>query len=69
MDDKKEKASENFHSTTVDAATIARKAGVKRLILGHYSTRYDDLQLLLEEARSVFQHTELGEDGKVFEIK
>lgn len=69
MDDKKDKASENFHSTTIEAATIAKKAEVKRLILGHYSTRYDDLQLLLKEARSVFPNTELGEDGKVFEIE
>ena len=61
-------ATEKFHSTTGQAATIALKAGVKKLLIGHYSARYDDLQPLLDEARFIFPETELAIDGKVFEI-
>ncbi len=68
MNDRIANATDKFHSTTGQAATIARKAGVKRLLIGHYSARYDDLQSLLDEARAVFPLTELAEDGSVFEI-
>jgi len=61
-------AAEKFHSTTGQAATIALKAGVKKLLIGHYSARYDNLQPLLEEACSIFPETELAIEGKVFEI-
>lgn len=64
-----EKAKERGHSTTIDAATIAKKANAKKLILGHYSTRYHDLMPLLEEARTVFENTELGIDGKKFKVE
>jgi ribonuclease Z len=57
------------HSTAVQAATIAKKANVNTLILGHYSTRYDDLNQFKEEAQTVFENVELAEDGKVFEFK
>jgi ribonuclease Z len=57
-----------YHATAMQAATIAMKAGVKRLILGHYSNRYDDLQPLLDEARRVFPESYLALDGDVFEI-
>lgn len=56
------------HSTAKQAATIARDAGVEQLILGHFSTRYDDLNLFLEEAKEVFKETSLAADYKVFEI-
>jgi ribonuclease Z len=56
------------HSTAKEAATIAKKANVGVLLLGHYSTRYDGLNLFKEEAREVFEHVELSEDGKVFEF-
>ncbi|GGD98069.1 ribonuclease Z [Planktosalinus lacus] len=56
------------HSTAKQAATIARDAGVEQLILGHFSTRYDDLNLFLEEAKEVFEETSLAADYKVFEI-
>ncbi|MEI7491091.1 MAG: ribonuclease Z [Bacteroidota bacterium] len=61
-------AHEKFHSTAYEAATIAAKAGVKKLLIGHFSARYDELQPLLDEAKSVFPHTELAEDGKKFDI-
>lgn len=68
MADKAAIAAEKFHSTTVEAATIALKAGVKKLLIGHYSARYDDLQPLLEETRTVFPESYLTQDGFVFDI-
>ncbi|MCB0568797.1 MAG: ribonuclease Z [Phaeodactylibacter sp.] len=56
-------AAETGHSTARQAANIARQAGVGRLLLGHYSSRYQDLSPFLEEARAVFPNTELGVDG------
>ncbi len=61
-------ACEKMHSTTLEAATIALKAKVKKLIIGHFSARYEDLQPLLAEARTIFQETYLAEDGIVFKI-
>ncbi len=63
-----ESAHEKFHSTAFEAATIAARANVKKLLIGHFSARYDDLQPLLDEAKSVFPLTELAEDGKKFDI-
>lgn len=68
-EDRKESAREKFHSTAKDAARIAKKANVKKLLLGHYSARYKDTSPLLEEAKSVFPNTELSDDGLVFEIE
>lgn len=56
------------HSTAKQAATIAKEAGAKQLILGHFSTRYSSLERYLEEARPVFENTHLAEDFKVFEF-
>ena len=55
------------HSTAKQAAAIAKMANVEKLILGHYSTRYDDLSLFRKEAQEVFPNVELAEDGKVFQ--
>lgn len=55
------------HSTAIEAATIAKKATVENLILGHYSTRYSDLELFRNEAKKVFENVEVADDGKVFE--
>ena len=57
------RARQTFHSTAREAAEIARRAGVKRLVLGHYSARYDDLAPLLAEAVEVFPNTSLGQEG------
>jgi ribonuclease Z len=56
------------HSTAKQAAKIASMAKVKKLILGHYSSRYKDLNLFLKEAEEHFANTELCEAGKVFEL-
>jgi len=54
------------HSTAKQAATIALKANVKQLMLGHYSTRYGSLEGFKAEAETVFKTVLLAEDGKVF---
>lgn len=56
------------HSTAKQAATIAKKANVGQLILGHYSTRYDDLSVFKTEAETIFKSVELAKDGKRFEF-
>lgn len=56
-----------YHSTAFQAAKIAKKARVKRLVLTHLSNRYEDKSLLLKEAKSVFANTILAEEG--LEIK
>lgn len=56
------------HSTAKQAATIAKMANAKALILGHYSTRYDDLNEFIEEASPIFNNVKLAKDGKVFEF-
>lgn len=64
-----EQAQLKFHSTAGQAARIAQLAGVKKLIIGHYSARYDDTTPLLAEAKSIFEETELAYDGLTINIK
>ena len=68
MNDREANATEKFHSTAAQAGKIALQAGVKKLILGHFSARYDDIQPLLEEARVNFPEAYLAEEGACFEI-
>ncbi|MBK7431125.1 MAG: ribonuclease Z [Bacteroidetes bacterium] len=68
LNDKEERAKETFHSTAAQAATIAKKANVKRLIIGHFSARYKNLYPLLDEAKEVFPETTLAMEGDVFSI-
>ncbi len=68
LHDKADIAKEKTHCTALQAATIAREAGVKRLMLGHYSARYDELSLFVEEAQKVFQNTILAEEGSTIDI-
>ncbi|MDI1317781.1 ribonuclease Z [Flavobacterium sp.] len=68
LESEAEKAEKTMHSTAKQAATIAVKANVKHLILGHYSTRYTNINLFQEEALPVFQNVLLADDGKVFEF-
>lgn len=55
-------AEERLHSTAAQAATVAKDASCKKLILGHFSARYKNLDLLLEEAKAIFPNTILAED-------
>ena len=57
-----------YHSTARQAATIAAGAGVGTLLLGHYSARYNDEQVLLEEAKAVFSNSVLSQEGMVFDV-
>ena len=60
--------SKTKHSTAKQAATIAKKAKVGTLILGHYSSRYSDLEEFRTEALAIFKAVELARDGKTFQI-
>lgn len=57
-----------FHSTASQAATVARDAHVGKLLLGHYSARYDNESTILNEAREVFPESYLVDEGKVFDV-
>ena len=61
-------ARERGHSSTTDAANVALKAEAKRLLIGHFSSRYKDLQQLLAECREIFPATDIAEEGATFEI-
>lgn len=58
------RAQETFHSTAEQAATIAKKAHVSKLIIGHFSARFHDTTPFLEEAQAIFKNTVLAEDCK-----
>ncbi len=68
LHDKADRAEQTGHSSAHQAATLARRAGVRRLLIGHFSARYADLQPLLEEARAVFPNTQLAVEGKEVSI-
>ncbi|AWL78073.1 ribonuclease Z [Capnocytophaga canimorsus] len=59
-------ATKTMHSTAFQAGLTAKKANAETLILGHYSSRYSDKKLFLNEAREVFPNVHLSEDGKKF---
>lgn len=68
LEQDKDKTTHTMHATAIEAATIAKKANVGTLVLGHYSTRYGNIKLFKEEAQTVFENVLLGDDGKVFEF-
>ena len=68
LSDRKDLATKTKHSTAKQAAEIAKMSNVGKLILGHYSSRYSDLELFKKEAQEVFQPVELAEAGKKFSI-
>ena len=63
-----DKAKDNFHSTSSDAARIAKKSNSKQLVLTHFSTRYTSLDDLLKEAKEIFENTKLEKDFMKIEI-
>jgi ribonuclease Z len=68
LDELRDRAAHTCHSTAWQAATLALKAEVKRLLIGHFSVRYKDLTPLLLEAKSVFDNTQLATEGKTVGI-
>ncbi len=65
---KEVRAKETNHSTAGQAARIAQKAQVKQLVIGHYSARYHDLNILLDEAKQVFENTRLAIEGETYPV-
>jgi len=61
-------AGKTMHATAKEAAAIALKANVGKLVLGHYSTRYDNIGLFKEEAETIFPNVLLADDGASFEF-
>ena len=68
LKDQHERAAIRFHCTTVQAAAIAKKATVKKLIIGHFSSKYELLDQFLTEAREIFEETELALEGACYKI-
>ena len=68
LDRDKSRAKSTFHSTARQAAEIASRAGVKKLVLGHYSARYEKLDGFLEESEAIFKNVILSEEGLVVDI-
>lgn len=62
------RAKETFHTTASQAAQIARDAGVKRLLIGHFSARYEDEAKLLQEAQALFPETQLARETLCVQI-
>ena len=63
-----EMAEKTFHSTTLQAAKTARDAGVGRLLVGHYSSRFPSVDFFLDEIRTIFPNADLAHDLDVIEI-
>ncbi|WP_310381259.1 ribonuclease Z [Flavobacterium sp.] len=68
LDSEESLAKKTMHSTAKEAATIALKANVKQLVLGHYSTRYENIKLFKQQAETIFPNILLADDGKSFEF-
>ncbi len=68
-DEHEANAKENLHSTSREAATLARKARVRRLILTHFSARYRSVSHLVRQAREVFPNTIAAKDFLVYEVE
>jgi ribonuclease Z len=67
--DLKDQAKQTMHSTSQQAAKIAKMAEVKRLILGHFSARYKDVSPIINEAKEIFPNTCAAEDGEKYSIE
>lgn len=68
LDNLRERAEARFHSTSKQAALIAKKAGVKKLLIGHFSSKYDTLEEFESEAREIFPATELALEGVAYAV-
>jgi ribonuclease Z len=68
LKDLHERAASRYHSTTTQAATIAKLANAKKLIIGHFSSKYEELDEFLVQAKEIFEETELALEGVCFKI-
>ena len=68
-EDMEEMAEKTHHSTTIQAASVAKAAEVKRLVVGHYSSRFPSVDFYLDQIKTVFAEATLANDGDIIEIK
>ncbi len=68
LDNLREQAEKRFHSTSKQAALMAKKAGVKKLLIGHFSSKYDTLEEFEIEAKEIFPNTELALEGVAYQV-
>jgi ribonuclease Z len=68
LDNLQDKAMDRFHSTSRQAALIAKKAGVKKLLIGHFSSKYHELDDFEKEAREIFENTECAREGVTYQV-
>lgn len=68
LKDQMQRAAERFHCTTEQAARIAEKAGVQKLLIGHFSSKYELLDAFLKEAQEIFPATQLALEGTTYQI-
>lgn len=68
LKDLNDRAASRFHSTTTQAACIAKKANVGRLLIGHFSSKYDKLDVFRDEACEVFPNTDLALEGVTYKV-
>ena len=68
LKDLEDRAIKRFHSTTIQAASIAQKSGVLKLLIGHFSSKYEKLEEFEREAREIFPNTELAIEGVTYRI-
>ncbi len=68
LKDLENRAAERFHSTTIQAGEIAKLAGAKKLMIGHFSSKYESLEPFLTETKEVFENTVLAIEGTCYKI-
>ncbi|GGB65732.1 ribonuclease Z [Flavobacterium suaedae] len=68
LDSEEHLCERTMHTTAKQAALIAKKANAKKLILGHFSTRYKSMELFKKEAQTVFENVDIADDGKFFDL-
>ncbi|MBS1669114.1 MAG: ribonuclease Z [Bacteroidetes bacterium] len=68
LKDMEDRATKRFHCTTAQAATIAKKAQVGKLLIGHFSSKYERLEDFEKEAREIFANTELAIEGVTYKV-
>lgn len=68
QEEHRDRAKQTYHSTAADAASIAKKAQVQNLLLGHFSSRYQELDQHQIEAEAIFSKVKLAEDGQIIRL-
>ena len=68
LDNLQERAELRFHSTSKQAAKMAKKGKVKKLLIGHFSSKYPELDEFEKEAREVFENTEIAQEGVTYKV-